>query len=352
MQIFTLRPKFAIFAVLSCSLLIALSSGNLNRDRTISMHKMVQATSSNSMWISLDSLMPRYDAVPKRVSPKTQPMNPVAEEDSASDSLWEDMSDELNLDHKTNSAAVRKEINKLLADQGKLYSILKAAGPYIYFIHKQTQDRGLPAELALIPVIESEYNPNDHSKKGATGLWQLMPRTAHELGIKVKSSYDGRRNIIASTKAALAYFNDLGHMFDGNWDLAIAAYNCGQVKVQKVQKRTGRENFWSLPLPKETKLYVPKLLAVAAIVKDPEKYGVQLPHIDNEPYFTELKVKKPITLDKVAKTSGVSMKTLHTLNPDYNHGKVLPTKGAYTLLVPRDKAPLVEATLGKNIISS
>src|SRR5579885_1907413 len=261
------------------------------------------------------------------------------------DSVWNIMSREFKLDNRAGSSQVKAEIRKLLADQGKLYNILKAAGPYIYFIHKQTEARGLPAEIALIPAIESEFNPNDKSNKGATGLWQLMSGTAHELGVKVKAGYDGRRNVVASTKAALAYFNDLGNMFKGNWYLAIAAYNCGQVKVQSAVRRTGSDSFWNLPLPKETKYYVPKLLAVAEIVKNPEKYGVQLPPVLNEPYFAEVKVNKPVSLEQVAKKAGVSVETLHTLNPDYTHVSQ-PKKDAGTLLVPVDKAPVVKATLG------
>src|SRR5262249_6307926 len=148
-----------------------------------------------------------------------------------------------------------------------------------------TRARDLPAELALIPVIESEYNPNDRSNKGATGLWQLMRQTAHELGVVVQGGYDGRRNVLASTKAALAYFKDLGDLFNGNWYLAIAAYNCGQGRVQSAIRRTGSESFWNLPLPRDTKYYVPRLLAVAEIVKHPAKYGITLPQVQNKPYF-------------------------------------------------------------------
>lgn len=259
------------------------------------------------------------------------------------DSIWASISRELMLDHKAQTSQVQAEIRKLLADQDKLYKILKAAGPYIYFIHKQTQIRGLPAELALIPVIESEFNPNDHSTKGATGLWQLMPSTAHDLGISVKSGYDGRRNVVASTKAALTYLNDLCNNFDGNWYLAIAAYNCGQGKIESAQRRTGSDNFFNLPLPKETQLYVPKLLAVAAIVKDPKKYGVQLPPINDAPYFKEMKVTKAVNLVKVAKTSGISIETLHTLNPDHKQAVVTPgRKESSTVLVPINKVPAVK----------
>lgn len=253
-------------------------------------------------------------------------------------SIWNSMRQEFTLDHRTQSKQVQAEIRKLLADQDKLYQILKAAGPYMYFIYKQTRARGLPIELALIPFIESEFNPNDHSKKGATGLWQLMPQTAKELGVKVKEGYDGRRNLIASTDAALAYFNDLGNnIFKGNWELAIAAYNCGQGCVASAKRRAGTQNFWRLSLPRETQYYVPKLLAVAAIIEDPKKYGVELPPINNEPFFKQVKVDKPVSLEKVAKTSGVNIKTLNKLNPDSKHGIVAP-KNAGTLLIPVSKS--------------
>lgn len=266
------------------------------------------------------------------------------------ESVWDSLSRELNLDHKAQSVQVKAEIRKLLADQDKFYQILDAAGPYIYYIYKQVQARGLPAELALIPIIESEFNPYDRSKAGATGLWQLMPGTASELGVKVKNGYDGRRNVIASTKAALAYFNDLGNMFNGDWYLALAAYNSGQGRVKSEVKHTGTSNFWNLRrLPKETKFYVPKLLAVAAILKNPEKYGIELPAVDNKPYFTELKVKKEVNLEKVAKSSGMNVKTLTLLNPDYKKGSVPKKNNAYSLLVPVDKLPAVKAQLSESV---
>jgi membrane-bound lytic murein transglycosylase D len=263
---------------------------------------------------------------------------------NSGDSIWRIMSREFELDTKAQSAQVQAEIRKLLAEPGRLYSILKSALPYIYFIHEQTKARGLPAEIALIPVIESEFNPYDHSKKGATGLWQLMKVTAHELGVNVSSGYDGRRNVVASTKAALAYFNDLGKFFNGNWYLAIAAYNCGQFRVKSAIRHAGTNSFWSLSLPQETKFYVPRLLAVAAIVKNPEKYGVQLPHVDNQPYFKEVPVTKPVNLNKVAKTAGVNVDTLNKLNPDFTRGSY-PKKEVASLLVPADKAVKIKTAI-------
>jgi membrane-bound lytic murein transglycosylase D len=267
-------------------------------------------------------------------------------------SFWSSLGSQLKLDHQIQTRQVQAEIHKLLADRDKLVSILRASSPYIYFIDKQAEARGLPAELALIPVIESEFNPNDHSNKGATGLWQLMPQTARDLGIKVKSQYDGRRNVLASTKGALAYFNDLGNLFNGNWYLAIAAYNCGEVKVESAIKHAGTHSFFSLKVPQETKLYVPRLLAVAAIVKDPQKYGIVLPPVSNEPYFAEVKVKKPVSLFQVSKSAGVDLAILRGLNPDYNRRVVYPSKsGDYIILVPANKVTAVEADLKSSIIT-
>lgn len=266
--------------------------------------------------------------------------------------IWSTISREFKLDHRANTTQVKAEIRKLQADQAKFSEILKAAGPYIYFIHKQTQLRGLPAEMALIPVIESEFNPNDYSSKGATGLWQLMSGTARELGIKVISGYDGRRSVTASTKAALAYLNDLGGYFKGNWYLALAAYNAGQGRVDKAIRRAGSHSFWNLPVPKETKFYVPKLLAVAAMVQNPEKYGVELPPINNQPYFVELKLKRVVSLERMAKYIGVASETLRKLNPDYKTGTVAAKNGVYSLLIPVEKLAVAKANLAGNIILS
>lgn len=259
-------------------------------------------------------------------------------------SIWRSLSHEFKLDHKTQSRQVQAEIRKLLADKKSFNEILQAATPYIYFIYQQTQAYGLPAELALIPFIESEFNPNDHSNKGALGLWQLMPDTARGLGVRVRGGYDGRKNIIASTDAALTYFRDLGTLFNGNWYLAIAAYNSGEGRVLSAKKRIGSTDFFKMPLPRETQLYVPKLLAVAEIVENPEKYGVTLPQVSNEPYFTKVEMTKPTTLDNVAQQSSTPLKTLRKLNPDVKPGSTTTPKkdGTHEVLVPVTNASSVQ----------
>ncbi len=321
MQTLTSFSKYLLLAVLSCSLLIALKSNNLE----IAESSFITNANGNDNTIYT-----------------------VNESSVPSDSIWKSISREFKLDHKTQSKRVQDAIRELLSDQSKLNQILEASAPYIYYIHQKTQEKGLPSELALIPVIESEFNPNDHSNKGAAGLWQLMSRTANELGVKVKSGYDGRRNVVSSTNAALAYFKDLGTMFNGNWYLAIAAYDCGQAKIQSAVRHAGSPDYWNLSLPRETRCYVPKLLAVAAIIANPQKYGVHLPPVDNKPYFAELKLKKPVNLVKLAKTSDIDIDTLRTLNPDYNHGHVLKAKeGTYALLIPVDQLSKVSNQLQK-----
>jgi len=248
--------------------------------------------------------------------------------------VWTAITNQFKLDHHAQSPRVQAEIRKLLADH-RFTHILKASAPYIYYIQQQTVAKRLPSELALIPVIESEFNPNDRSTKGAAGLWQLMRDTAKGLGIKIRPGYDGRRNLIASTKGALAYFNDLGHSFKGNWLLAIAAYNCGEGRVLHAEKRKHSSDFWSLSLPKETQYYVPRLLAVAEIIQHPAKYGITLPAIKSHPYFAEVKIKKTIPLTKVAKSSGIDLDLLKHLNPDLKSG--LTIAKTVSLLVPMDK---------------
>jgi len=258
--------------------------------------------------------------------------------------IWDSISSSFSLDHKADDPRVRNEIRKLLSNRQHFNKVLKNAAPYMYFIYQQTKSYGLPAEIAMIPFIESEFSPNDHSNKGALGLWQLMPATARGLGIKVNRGYDGRRNVISSTQAALKYFSYLGNMFNNNWYLAIAAYNSGEGTVLSAKRRAGTTDFFQLShLPLETRLYVPKLLAVAEIIAHPEKYGVTLPDIKDKPDFTKVDLNKPATLSSVAKKSGIELQTLRKLNPDVKPGSVAPIKhGERTVLVPVAKAAAVK----------
>ena len=336
MQLIINLSKIVILAFLTCCLLVAWNEKSL-----LKVENNLFFTSNKTSQPSLINPTTENQAE----ETKTNHFIEIVEK-KPTVSIWAQMRQQFKLDTKLQSLAVKKEIRQLLAEQDKLYFILKSAGPYIYFIYQQIQAHGLPAEIALIPVIESEFNPNDYSKKGATGLWQLMSGTAHDLGVKIKSGYDGRRNVIASTQAALRYFDDLGEYFNGDWYLAIAAYNSGQMKVKSAMRRAGSHNFWNLPLPQETKHYVPRLLAIAAIIKEPEKYGVQLPNIENQPYFSEVKIKKPVSLKQVAKLSGTNIKILKALNPDYRQGNPPFKKNGHSILVPVSKVAIIKNHYG------
>lgn len=263
----------------------------------------------------------------------TKSATPATSTAAASDLIWVRIGDHLQMNHYADNPRVQKEIHRILGDKKSFQTILQRSAPYIYYIYKQTQARHLPAELALIPIIESEYNPNDHNSIGAMGLWQLMPATAKILGVKIGNGYDGRRNVIISTKAALAFYTDLGKFFNGNWILAIAAYNCGQGGVDAAIKRAGgSRDFFKLSVPQETRYYVPRLLAIATIIKHAHRYGIVLPNIKDAPYFTEVKMAKSESLSTYAKNSGVDLDVLKKLNPDYGNGKIVTV--SKTLLVP------------------
>lgn len=256
---------------------------------------------------------------------------------NSNNSIWASMSQNFSINSYANNPRVQQQIAWLIKNQKSLYKSLQKAGPYLAYVYQQTQKRGLPAELALLPIVESGFNPTAQSQVGARGLWQLMPKTAVELGVKTTSSYDGRVDIIASTQAALSYLTRLSQSFDRDWYLALAAYNCGPGRVKNAVKKQmpwyKRSNYWALKLPQETQNYVPKLLALAAIVKNPEQYGVTLPPISSRTNLATITIAGNVDFKKITNASNVSMDTLKQLNP--GHNKLATTSGApNTLLVP------------------
>lgn len=255
--------------------------------------------------------------------------------------LWDDMQDNLQLPDASDQPRVQAQIKWFQRHQGYLNHIIKQSAPYIYYIYQQTKIRNLPAELALVPIIESEYNPFAHSKVGAIGLWQMMPGTASGFGLKINWWYDGRRDLIASTKSALDYLSYLHDFFTNDWLLAIAAYDSGEGTVRNAvnyNKRHKRPaNFWALHLPKETLIYVPKLLALSAIIRDPYRYNINLMPINDAPYLEQVDVGSQIDLDQAAKLASMKPKQLRFLNPGYRRWATDPD-GPYTLLVPANKA--------------
>ncbi len=254
--------------------------------------------------------------------------------------VWQSMSHHYGLKYNSKNQMVNKELRFYLRRPHYILELTRNAVPYIYYIYQQTRKRNMPAELALLPMIESDYNPFAYSRTGATGLWQMMPGTASGFGLTINWWYDGRRSIIDSTQAALDYLTYL-HEFFGNWLLAIAAYDSGEGTVQTAiayNKRHHRPtDFWSLPLPKETKLYVPKLLALAAIMRNPNGYRMPVEQVPNQSYFTAINMTQQVDLSEVAKLSHTDIRTVLALNPGFRRWATTP-HADYSLLLPNDKA--------------
>ena len=195
----------------------------------------------------------------------------------------------------------------------------------------------MPVELALLPFVESEFDPYAKSVDGATGIWQFMPATGKEWGLKSNWWYDGKKDVLASTEAAFQFLTYLNEKFDGDWLLAMAAYNTGPTRVNRAIRKNKRLEkgirFWDLNLPKETTAYVPKLLVLCELIKDPDAFEVNLPSIANRPYFQRVKIPGQLDLMQAADLAGLKPETIYELNPGFNQWATDPS-GPHYLLLP------------------
>ena len=219
---------------------------------------------------------------------------------------------------------------------------------YLYHIITEVEARGMPLEFALLPVVESAYEPFAYSRSRAAGLWQFIPDTGSRFGLKRDWWYDGRRDVVESTRAALDYLQALHDQFNGDWLLAIAAYNVGENSVQReldFNRANGKPaDFWHLRLPAETRAYVPKLLALKRLMAEPERYGLEFAVIPNEPYFAVIDTDSQIDLKIAAQLAGTSYDELVSLNPGYNRWATDPD-GPQRMLVPIDNADAFDTAL-------
>jgi membrane-bound lytic murein transglycosylase D len=228
-----------------------------------------------------------------------------------------------------------------------MQAMMERSRLYLHHIVEEVEKRGIPTEIALLPAIESAYKPYAYSRAKASGLWQFIAPTGRLYGLKMNWWYDGRRDVLASTQAALDYLEKLYNEFDGDWHLALAAYNAGEGKINRMmgynRARGKPTDYQSLKLKAETVNYVPKLQAMVNIVADPEKYGIQLADIPNKPYFARVETDSQIDLGVAAKLADMSVTELHVINPGFTRFATDPD-GPHHLLVPADKKDvLVEA---------
>lgn len=218
--------------------------------------------------------------------------------------------------------------------------VVERARPYLYYVVDEIAKRNFPMEIALVPIIESSYLASANSHKGAAGIWQFIPSTGKNYGLKQTFWYDGRRDIAASTIAALDYLQKLNIDFDGDWLLTLAAYNCGEGTVLRAMKKNREANkptdFWSLDLPRETKNYIPRLLGVSAIVANPDDFSIVLNSIPDAPYLASVDLDSQINLQIAADIADISHLEITQLNPGFKRGSTDP-QGPHQLLLPVDK---------------
>lgn len=250
--------------------------------------------------------------------------------------IWSRVRSRLHIASPTGATLYQRHVKQYARSQSYINKLADNATPYLYYILEEVEKRGMPSEIALLPMIESDFNPFTLSHKGALGLWQIMPPLGRLYGLKQNATYDGRRDIYESTKVALDHLEYLHKKFGGNWLLALAAYNSGESRVLNAIKRNKAAkkptDFWSLQLPQETKNYVPKLLAFASIVKSPKQHGIVLPSIPNQPVFTRIETPKPIEIARAAKMANISEVQLRKLNPGFK--KTANPTGPFKLVVP------------------
>jgi len=254
-----------------------------------------------------------------------------------------------------NGFAMKPLNSKLIQRHEKWYAdhpdyvlrMSERANRYLYYIVEEVERRGMPTEIALLPIIESAFNPGANSVASASGIWQFIPSTGKHFGMEQNWWYDGRRDIIGATNGALDYLEKLHKQF-GDWELALAAYNWGENAVARAQannRRRGKPTDYShLRMPRETQNYVPKLLAIKNIVSDPARFGLTLQPIPNRPYFAAVTPSKPMDVKVAAELAEVPMEEFLALNPGHNRPVILHDQ-AEVLLLPVDKVEVFRHNL-------
>ncbi|HAJ92300.1 MAG TPA: lytic transglycosylase [Gammaproteobacteria bacterium] len=295
----------------------------------------------NDREITWDALLAPALPQPEFIAPQVTRENPPAAQSLAgtipSIDIWERLRTGFNFPQQA-APSVQAHIDTFHNHPRHIEQILQRGEPYLFYILSRVEERGLPAELALLPVIESAFDPFANSPAGAAGIWQFMPATAKHVGLRQDWWVDGRRDIVAATDAALDYLSELHQRFDGDWLLALGAYNAGSARVNRAIRRNRSQgkpvDFWSLPLPEETRGYVPKLIALRAIIANPEAHNITLPVLANAHYFSVVETGGQLDLQVAARLTGTSMEELQRLNPGLTRS-ITPPASQHTLLIPR-----------------
>ncbi|MBA6415241.1 LysM peptidoglycan-binding domain-containing protein [Colwellia sp. 6M3] len=266
-----------------------------------------------------------------------------------SDDVWQRIRSNLKLPIPENQR-VASQRDWFVKHPTYLTRVAKRAEPFLFYIVEALEENDIPIEIALLPIVESAFDPFAYSHGRASGMWQFVPGTGKRFGMKQNWWYDGRRDVVASTQGAIAYLKYLNKFFDGDWMLALAAYNSGEGRVRRAVRKNQKKNlptdFWSLDLPKETRAYVPKLLALADIVKRSDELKIKLHEIDNSSVITKVDIGSQLDLAKAAQLAELSLTELQRLNPGFNRWATDPD-GPHYLLLPNHKIEKFEQGLAK-----
>jgi membrane-bound lytic murein transglycosylase D len=249
------------------------------------------------------------------------------------------------------NALVRRKTREYAANSEYLQRILERSRIYLYHIVEEVEKRGLPTELALLPMVESAFNPMAYSRAKASGLWQFVPGTGKRFELRQNAWYDGRRDIVDSTEAALDYLTALHERY-GDWHLVLASYNWGENAVARAvarnRKAGKRTDYASLRMPNETRHYVPKLQALKNIISEPSKYGINLTPIPNERYFTTVLTGRPeLDVALAARLAEMPVKDFRALNPGFSRTLVRSPKGL-RIVLPSEKVGIFHENLARH----
>ena len=262
---------------------------------------------------------------------------------SGNSNIWDGLRKNFRMD-EVNSALVRSHENKFTANSAYFNRTIQRSTPYMYHIATEVRERNMPAEVALLPFIESAYVTKARSNVGASGLWQFMPKTGRHYGLEQTPLYDGRHDVYAATDAALNYLQYLHSLF-GDWSLALAAYNWGEGNMTRAINRAVAAGlpptYENLRMPNETRNYVPKLLAVRNMVNNPSAFGLKLPEIKSEPYFKAVSVSAPLDIRAAASLANIPESEFLALNPAFKTPVFIP-KGNRKMLLPAAAAKVFE----------
>jgi membrane-bound lytic murein transglycosylase D len=263
---------------------------------------------------------------------------------------WDRIFQGFQLAGHTQNPRVRTFIQRYGAKPEHISLLAERSSTYLHLIVTELDRRHMPTELALLPFVESAFNPDIFSTAGAAGLWQFIPETGRRYGLVQAGYYDARLDPFAATGAALDYLQKLQRDFNGDWLLALAAYNCGEGRVQKEIETNLAQglptDFWSLSLPRETMEYVPRLLAFKQLLSQAKHYDIQLPDVPNHARLAQLRIEKAVDLRKVALQAGLAENTLTSLNPYFRAGISMPDY-SNRIILPREYAqqliPIIQA---------